>query len=166
MKKTKKKKKKVIHYLMMSLIYAGISLLWIQLHLLPRLPPRHFSFLSSFRSGASWSPLHFHFLHCPSRTKNMLNDDVDLGNIDRSKKWSSTKIQNTKQHQLGIDTCILISSSWITCFMKILASGLNDWHWTCARYRFFRIRKVSVLEKKHLNWFKYKLRHTFDNDNN
>ena len=149
MKKTKQQQqqKKVIHYLMMSLIYAGISLLWNQLHLLPRLPPRQFPFPSSFRSGASLSPVHFHFLHCPSRTKNKLNDDVDLGNIDMSKKWPHTKIQNTKQHQLGIDTCILISSSWITCFMKLLASGLNDSHWTCARYRFFRIRKVSVLEK-------------------
>lgn len=93
-----KQQKTVIHYLMMSLIYAGISLLWIQLYLLPRSLPHLFPFLSSFCSGASRSPIHFHFLHCPSRTKNMLNDDVDDGNIDSSKKLSSAKIRDTKQN--------------------------------------------------------------------
>lgn len=66
------KKQKTVLYLMTSLtvISSVISFAWI--HLLSHSSPRHFPFLSSFCFGASWSPTHFHFRHCPNRKETMM----------------------------------------------------------------------------------------------
>lgn len=101
-----------------------------QIHPLPRLTAHLFF---SFFSESFGSPPHFHYCHCPLR--------------EISSKNKSHKHKRNHPTALEISgTCIFSISSWTTCFMKLFASGLNVSPCTCAKYRFFKILMVSVLE--------------------